>query len=86
MDNLAEVLVPDFNISFQCKKEAQKYLVKFILDYSNYNLDSLSELLGVNSLLLSQVVNGKDYLNHDIGFRLLNWFFVFIGIDYIGVC
>ncbi|EHL31333.1 hypothetical protein [Legionella drancourtii] len=79
MGCLAEVLGSFSDVNFKCKKENQKYLIEFILFFSNYDLKSLAELLEVNLLFLSQVVSGKYYLNEDRALKLLKWFLIFIG-------
>ena len=79
MGCLAEVLASDVDVNLKSKKESQKYLIEFILTYSNYDLKSLAEILDVNPLVLSQAVNGFSYLEGAAASRLIKWFFIFIG-------
>jgi hypothetical protein len=79
MGCLAEVWGSEVSVDFEYNKEAQKYLIEFILTYSNYDLKTLSEILEVSPLLLSQVVSGFSYLEHIVALRLIEWFFIVIG-------
>lgn len=79
MGCLAEVWASEVGVHFERKKEAQKYLIEFILTHSEYDLKNLAEILDVNPLLLSQVLSGFTYLEGTIALRLFDWFFLFIG-------
>ncbi len=79
MGCLAEVWASEVGVHFERRKEAQKYLIEFILTHGNYDLKALAEILDVNTLLLSQVVSGFNYLEGIAATRLIDWFLVFIG-------
>ncbi|MFU7598185.1 hypothetical protein ACM9VS_05060 [Legionella pneumophila] len=79
MGCLAEVWASEVGVHFERRKEAQKYLIEFILTHGNYDLKTLAEVLDVSPLLLSKVVSGSSYLEDAVALRLLEWFFIFIG-------
>ncbi|CEG57866.1 hypothetical protein [Legionella fallonii] len=79
MGCLAEVWASEVGVHFERRKEAQKYLIEFILTHGNYDLKALAEILDVSPLLLSQVVSGFSYLEDANALRLYDWFFLFIG-------
>ena len=74
MNYCVDTLVAGSAVSFNYKKEAQKYLIEFMLKYTNYDLQSLAELLDVSALLLSDVLSGKGYLKPHVGKNLMSWF------------
>lgn len=78
MGCLAEVLALEVDVNLENKKESQKYIIEFILTYSNYDLKSLANILEVNTLVLSQVLSGFSYLDDVAASRLIEWFFIFI--------
>ena len=45
-----------------------------MLKYTNYDLQSLAELLDVSALLLNDVLSGKGYLKAHVGKNLMSWF------------
>ena len=49
-----------------------------MLKYTNYDLQSLAELLDVSALLLSDVLGGKGYLKPHVGKSLMSWFLLSI--------
>lgn len=79
MGCLAEVWASEVGVQFERRKEAQKYLIEFILTHSDYDLKNLAEILNVNTLVLSQVVSGFNYLEGIAATRLIEWFLLFIG-------
>lgn len=79
MGCLAKVWASEAGVHFERRKEAQKYLIEFILIHSNYDLKNLAEILDVNALLLSQVVSGFSYLEGVPATKLIEWFLMFIG-------
>ena len=64
--------------TIQYKKEAQKYLIEFILFQGNYDLIALAELLDVSSVLLNQVVSGKATFERETANKLFAWFLIII--------
>ncbi|HAU1059745.1 TPA: hypothetical protein ACT9LO_002539 [Legionella pneumophila] len=80
MGCIAEFWASDNGVGFKCEKEVQKYIIEFLLTYSGYDLISLSEVLGCNTILLSMVLSGKDYLDSTKTEQLIKWFFLFLGL------
>jgi len=78
MGCLAEVLASSNDVRYKYGKEAQKYIIEFLLTYSCYDLKSLAEILNCKCSLLSLVLSGKDYLDEKTAIELFNWFFLFI--------
>ncbi|STX50958.1 Uncharacterised protein [Legionella busanensis] len=62
----------------QYKKEAQKYLIEFILFQGNYDLIALAELLDVSPFYLNQVASGKATFEEEVANKLFKWFLVII--------
>lgn len=81
MNYFVDTLVAGSAESFNCKKEAQKYLIEFILNCSCYDLEALAEVLDVNVLLLSDALSGKGYLKSDTAKNLVDWFLLLIRLD-----
>ncbi|MGQ3887823.1 hypothetical protein ACQUW5_02180 [Legionella sp. CNM-1927-20] len=71
-------LLTSTNQTIQYKREAQKYLIEFILFQGNYDLKALAELLDVNPLYLSQVASGKVTFEEEVANKLFKWFLVLI--------
>lgn len=63
---------------YTLKNESQKNLIKIILHHTSLDLKSFAEILEVNPLVLSHVVDGKDYLDINAFKKLVDWFFIFI--------
>lgn len=59
-------------------KKAQRYLIEYLLTYSEYDLKSLAEILEVSPLFLLEVIRGKSYLNEINERKLWDWFLVFV--------
>lgn len=78
MGCIAEVMASVSDVNFKCKKEAQKYLIEFVLIHSQYDLKALAEILDVSTLLLGQVLCGKVYLDENIARKLVEWFLLFV--------
>lgn len=74
MEDLKNVVEPIIDIKFKCRKDRQKYLIEFILTYGNLNLKELAGILGVNILILSQVIIGLAYLSGQSVIRLIELF------------
>ncbi|WP_419420720.1 hypothetical protein ACNVED_05335 [Legionella sp. D16C41] len=71
-------LLTSTDLTIQYRKEAQKYLVEFILFQSNNDLKMLAELLDVNPFYLSQVASGKATFEEEVANKLFKWFLVII--------
>lgn len=66
-------------VDFKCKKDAQKYLIEFILSQGNYDLKALADLPGIDVIELSVVLSGKYFLEDKPAADLMKWFLLFIG-------
>lgn len=77
MGCIAEVMASVSDVSFKCKKDAQKYLIEFVLIHSQYDLKALAEILDVSTLLLGQVLCGKAFLDENTSRKLVEWFLLF---------
>ncbi|WP_131782765.1 hypothetical protein [Legionella gresilensis] len=71
-------LLTSTNQTIQYKKEAQKYLIEFILFQGSYDLKTLADLLEVNLLLLNQVARGKATFEKETANKLFAWFLIII--------
>ncbi|HHT9843877.1 TPA: hypothetical protein ACT9I4_001995 [Legionella pneumophila] len=79
MECFTEFSEPVIDVRFQLKKDAQKYLIKYILSYSALDCRSLAAILEVNPLILSQVLAGKSFLDHAKAKNLFHYFIFLIG-------
>lgn len=69
---------PMINVQFRLKKEAQQLLVDYILSYSQLEFKSLAVILEVSPLILSQVLAGKSFLEHEKANNLFQYFIMLI--------
>lgn len=79
MECCIEVAEPVIDFKFQLKKDAQKYLVDYILSYSALNYKELAQILGASPLTLGQVLAGKEYLEPSKARNLFQYFAMMIG-------
>lgn len=78
MECFIEISEPVIDVKFQLKKNSQKYLIEYILYYSELDSRSLADILEVNPLLLSDVLSGNEYLNKDTFMKLHEYFLILI--------
>ncbi|HEN5563262.1 TPA: hypothetical protein U6323_002062, partial [Legionella pneumophila] len=65
MECFIEVAEPEIDVKFQLKKATQKYLIDYILSYSEWDSKSLADVLEICPFLLRQVRSGHEYLDKD---------------------
>ena len=80
MGSFTEVSEPVIDVKFRLKKDAQKYLIDFILFYSKLDYKSVGEILEINPLRLSQVLAGKEFLGPEKANNLFQYFLMLIYI------
>ncbi|HAT9718711.1 TPA: hypothetical protein JBD64_13010 [Legionella pneumophila subsp. pneumophila] len=78
MECFIEVSEPVIDVKFQLKKDTQKYLIDYILSYSEWDSKSLADILEVCPFLLSKVLSGNEYLNKDTFMKLKEYFIMLI--------
>ncbi|WP_115710941.1 hypothetical protein [Legionella sainthelensi] len=78
MECFIEVAEPIIDFKFQLKKDTQKYLIDFILSYSELDCKELAHILEASPLVLSQVLAGKDYLGPSKAYNLFHYFTMLI--------
>lgn len=79
MECFIEVLEPVIDVKFQLKKDSQKYLIDFILSYSELNCRELAQILEASPLVISQVLAGKEFLGPSKAHNLFLYFTMLIG-------
>ncbi|KTD05859.1 hypothetical protein Lgra_2636 [Legionella gratiana] len=79
MECFIEVLEPVIDVKFQLKKDSQKYLIDFILSYSELNCRELAQILEASPLVISQVLTGKEFLGPSKAHNLFLYFTMLIG-------
>ncbi|HHG8515337.1 TPA: hypothetical protein ACPYPU_001125 [Legionella pneumophila] len=79
MECFIEVKEPVINLKFQLKKDTQKYLIDYILSYSELDCKELAQILEASPLMLSQVLAGKDFLGSEKAEHLFQYFTILIG-------
>ncbi|HII4560453.1 hypothetical protein SCS40_00185 [Legionella pneumophila serogroup 1] len=79
MECFIEVKEPVINLKFQLKKDTQKYLIDYILSYSELDCKELAQILEASPLMLSQVLAGKVYLEPSKAHNLFHYFTMLIG-------
>ncbi|VEB35478.1 Uncharacterised protein [Legionella sainthelensi] len=67
------------DVKFQLKKDAQKYLIDYILSYSELDCKRLAQILKVSPMMLSQVLAGKEFLGSEKAYDLFQYFIMMIG-------
>lgn len=79
MECFIEVSEPVINVKFQLKKDTQKYLIDYILSYSELDCKELAQILEASPLMLSQVLAGKEFLGPSKAHSLFDYFTMLIG-------
>ncbi|HHT9167047.1 MULTISPECIES: hypothetical protein [Legionella] len=79
MECFIEVAEPVIDVKFQLKKDTQKYLIDYILSYSELDCKGLAHILEASPLMLSQVLAGKEYLGPSKAHNLFDYFTMLIG-------
>lgn len=78
MECFIEVSEPVINVKFQLKKDTQKYLIDYILSYSELDCKELAQILETSPLMLSQVLAGKEFLGPSKAHNLFDYFTMLI--------
>lgn len=81
MEGCIKVSEPVIDVKFQLKKDTQKYLIDYILSYSELDCKELAQILEASPLVLSQVLAGKEFLGPAKAHSLFHYFTMLIGID-----
>lgn len=79
MECFIEVAEPVIDVKFQLKKDTQKYLIDYILSYSELDCKGLARILESSPLMVSQVLAGKDFLGSEKAKHLFQYFTILIG-------
>ncbi|MHA3126724.1 hypothetical protein [Legionella pneumophila] len=79
MECFIEVSEPIIDVKFQLKKDTQKYLIDYILSYSQLNCKELAQILEASPMMLSQVLAGKEFLGPSKAGNLFHYFTMMIG-------
>ena len=79
MGCFTEISEPVINIKFTLQKDAQRYLIDYILSYSELDCRSLADILELNSIKLSQILAGKSFLDSEKAKNLFQYFIMMIG-------
>lgn len=79
MECFIEVAEPVIDVKFQLKKDTQKYIIDYILSYSELDCKGLAQILEVSPLIVSQVLAGKDFLGSEKAKHLFQYFAILIG-------
>lgn len=74
MDCNAFVSEQVVDVHLKLTDKAQKYLIEFILSFSDWDFETLATLLGVSPLSLNKVITGKEYLKFNEFVRLGDYF------------
>ena len=80
MGCFTEVSEPVIDIKFQLKKDTQKFLIDYILSYSELDCKELAQILEANPLMVSQVLAGKDFFGPEKAHNLFQYFTIMIGL------
>ncbi|KTD63241.1 hypothetical protein Lsan_1359 [Legionella santicrucis] len=80
MGCFTEISEPLIDVKFKLKKDAQKYLIDYILSYSELDCKGLAQILKVSPLMLSQALAGKEFLGPEKACDLFQYFIIMIGI------
>ncbi|HAT8857677.1 TPA: hypothetical protein JBE16_03185 [Legionella pneumophila subsp. pneumophila] len=64
---------------FQLKKDTQKYLINYILSYSELDCKDLAQILEASPMILSQVLAGNEFLEPVKAHKLFHYFTMMIG-------
>jgi|GEM_PF-5800184 len=79
MECFIEVSEPVIDIKFKLKKDTQKYLIDYILSYSELDFKKLAQILEASPLMLGQVLAGKEFLGPAKAHHLFHYFTMLIG-------
>ncbi|HAT9646605.1 TPA: hypothetical protein JBI63_08695 [Legionella pneumophila] len=79
MDCVVEVAEPIIDVRFQLKKDTQKYLIDYILSYSELDCKELAQILGASPLMVSRVLAGKEFFGTEKAHNLFHYFTMLIG-------
>lgn len=79
MGCFTEVSETVIDVKFQLKKDVQKYLIDYILSYSELDCKELAQILEANPLMVSQVLAGKDFFGPVKAHNLFQYFTMLIG-------
>ncbi|HFS6879463.1 TPA: hypothetical protein ACH1MH_000016 [Legionella pneumophila] len=79
MGCFTEVSEPVIDVKFRLKRDTQKYLIDYILSYSKLDCKDLAQILETNSLKVSRVLAGKDFLGPEKAHNLFQYFTMLIG-------
>jgi len=79
MECFIEVAEPVIDVKFQLKKDAQKYLIDYIMSYGKLDCKDLAQILEASPLMLSQVLAGKEFLGPAKAHNLFHYFTMLIG-------
>ncbi|HAT4454799.1 TPA: hypothetical protein F8V28_08335 [Legionella pneumophila] len=78
MECYIEVAEPVIDVKFRLKKDTQKYLIDYILSYSELSFKELAQILEASPLVLSQVLAGKEFLGPAKAHNLFHYFTMLI--------
>ncbi|KTD69996.1 hypothetical protein Lsan_0080 [Legionella santicrucis] len=78
MECFIKVSEPVIDVKFQLKKDTQKYLIDYILSYSELDCKELAQVLEVSPLVASQVLAGKEFLGPEKAHNLFHYFLMII--------
>ncbi|HHS2910704.1 hypothetical protein SCQ05_04330 [Legionella pneumophila serogroup 1] len=79
MECFIEVAEPVIDVKFQLKKDTQKYLIDYILSYSELGCKGLAQILEASPLMVSQVLAGRDFFGPEKAQHLFQYFTMLIG-------
>lgn len=80
MECCIEIAEPIIDFKFQLKRDAQKYLIEYILSYSVLDCKQLAQMLEASPLVLGQVLAGKEYLEPTKAINLFQYFAMMLGV------
>lgn len=78
MECFIEVSEPIIDVKFKLKKDTQKYLIDYILSYSELDCKELAQILEASPLMISQVLAGNEYLGPSKAHNLFHYFTILI--------
>ncbi|CZP45345.1 Uncharacterised protein [Legionella pneumophila] len=78
MESFIEVAEPIIDVKFQLKKDSQKYLIDYILSYSELDFKELAQILEASPMGLGQVLAGKEFLEPMKANSLFHYFTMLI--------
>lgn len=78
MECFIEVVEPIIDVKFRLKKDTQRYLIDYILSYSELGFKELAQILEASPLVLSQVLAGKEFFGPAKAHSLFHYFTMLI--------